>query len=251
MAFLTMFATSKSCKKTYQKPLGMDKEWTLESSPNGLNVVGVIFAIDSNGKITRIPGGNLTLQTLSSPVALTQSITKKSVSARAILNFLKIKNIDSTTSVSIQDTSHLDATFQINDGIMTVINDDIKTRFEEKSPTIESNIITLGLEKANLYLILETIRSPNFSITFDKSSKKSLEVATKIKAMIGVGGHIMKDESTNIDLVYKLNEPLTIFYKLRAINVSIENYKGTNQKKVDVSLGSIIESDELIFKKVN
>lgn len=248
MGLISLVINSKSCKKNPIKPPEIDKAWTLESSPNGLDNVGVIFAIDSSGILTRIPGGSLTVQTLSSPVAVTQNTTTKNLSAGAIINFMTIKNIDSTSNLSFKDTSHLEATFQINDGIITVINDDIKSRFEEKSSTIASNIVTLGLEKANLYLILETIKSPSVNITFDKVSKNSLTLATKIKSMIGLGGHFMKDETNNADLVYKSNQPLTIFYKLRSINVIVENYKGTGQKKVDISLGSPIKSDELNYK---
>jgi hypothetical protein len=228
------------------KPLTMDKEWTLEAAPNGLDNVGVIFAIDSTGAVVRIPGGALDLITTTEPVAVTQQTKTKNVSAGALINFLAIKYIDSTANLSLLDTSHLNATFSINNGSMTVIgNDNIKQKFSAQSSNIISNIKTFGLEKAKLYLILETIKSPNVTITFDKSSQKSASLAAKIKSMIGVDTHAKIDVTNNSDLVYTSNVPLTVFYKLRYIDVNVIGDKGTGNEKVDVALGNVVKNDEL------
>lgn len=55
-----VFAACTSTKKAIQDipqatPITMDKEWTLEHSPNALDVVGVVFAIDSTGEKKGFP----------------------------------------------------------------------------------------------------------------------------------------------------------------------------------------------------
>jgi hypothetical protein len=46
--------TTKDGKSNITGPESLGKEWTLEVTPNGLDNVGVVFAIDSNGVVTRI-----------------------------------------------------------------------------------------------------------------------------------------------------------------------------------------------------
>lgn len=230
-------------------PITMDKEWTLAHTPTALDVVGVVFTFDSTGKPLRIPGGALKVKILSAPVAVTQQTFTKNVSAGAMVNFLAIKNIGSTSNLSVADTSHVNATFSIDDGIMTVINDDIAKAFDENSETIKSNIKLFNLEKAPLYIILETIESPNVNISFDKSKAKSASLLASFKEIINANPQISTNSSAKTDLIYKNPKPVTVFYKLQSINVNVIGSKGNEPERIDLTLGKRVRSDELVYKR--
>jgi hypothetical protein len=230
-------------------PITMDKEWTLEHTPNGLDVVGVVFALDSTGEPKRIPGGSLKVKVLSAPVAVAQQTFTKNVSAGAIVKFLGIKNIGSASNLSVSDTSHVETLFSIDNGVMTVIDDDIGKAFDESSSKIAANIKLFKLEHAPLYIILETIESPNVNITFDKSKDKSASLLASFKEIISANPQISTNTVSKTDLIYKLEKPITVFYKLQAIDVNVIGSKGTEPERIDLTLGKIVRSDELVYKR--
>lgn len=226
-----------------------DKEWTLEHTPNGLDVVGVVFALDANGEPQRIPGGSLKVKTLTAPVAVTQQTFTKDVSAGAIIKFLGIKNIGASSGLSVSDRSHVSATFKLDSGTMTVINDDITKVFNENIPIMASNIKLFKLEKAPLYIILETIESPNVNISFDKTKDKGASFSASFKEIISANPQISASTVDKTDLIYKLDKPITVFYKLRSIDINVIGSKGDEPERIDLSLGKMVKSEELVYKK--
>lgn len=247
---ITFACIGISCTNDPPAPPTLDKDWTLEASPNGLDKVGVIFAIDSAGEVTRIPGGALKLETISSPVAITQQTKTKNISAEALFHFLAIKGLDSLANAGFQDTAHLNASFVVNKGTMTVIgNEDIGEKFKAQGNNIANNIKLLRLEDAKLFLILETIKSPNVSITLDRTNQTGANLAGKLKKMVGVDARFKTNVTHSSDLVYNGNDTLTIFYKLRQINVNISRGGPAEEKTIHVSLGEEVRTDEILGVK--
>lgn len=136
-------------------PKQIDKnDWTLENTPNNLDVVGVIFGVEADGSLIRIPGGRLDIKTVQSPVVLTESKSTKNVSYGALVNFLNLnKYIDSTTNVSFEDSTKLESVFLLKSGTITNINDDIASGFEKQKQLITSNVSTLNLDNTKFFLV--------------------------------------------------------------------------------------------------
>ncbi|THU34920.1 hypothetical protein FAM09_23295 [Niastella caeni] len=239
--FIVASVSIFSCSTKIIKPL--DKEWTLNEAPNALDVVGVIFAIDSDGKYKSIPGGILDLKTLTSPVAIPERTKTKNVSLNVLANFLAIKNIDSTASVSFYDSNRVNASFEVNNGQLTRINDDILGAFNKKKGLIESNIAVLGLEQSRLYIILETVQSSNVNIILNKSNKWGAEMNAKVKEMIKANTRGKGSTTNNVSLVYNSGAPVTVFYKLNAINVFKIKDKSDGKDKYEIELGQPVHAD--------
>lgn len=227
-------------------PPTLDKTWTLSSAPNALDVVGVVFAVDENGNYKSIPGGKLDVKVLSSPVAITERSKTKNVSLGLLVKFLAIRNIDSSTNASVYDTAKLTASFVVNEGNLSRIDDDILKAFNQKKPVIESNIGVLGLDKSRLFIILETIQSSNVSIVLNKNKKWGTGMKAKVDKIVQASGGLNVDKKDNSSLVYKNAVPVTVFYKLNAINVF--KLKGPTDK-YEVELGDLVKENEIIIKR--
>ncbi|MGZ3767865.1 MAG: hypothetical protein ACXVA2_24590 [Mucilaginibacter sp.] len=218
-------------------PKNIDNYWTLEATPNGLDTVGTVFAVDSKGTLTRIPGGTLKLKVSKQPIQLAQQSKVKDLSYGAVINFLQLKNIDSTAHVGGNDSSHLQAQFSLTNGMISIPNDDMITAFNDKSKIIADNVKFLSLENQKLYIVLETISSNKVNITLDKTNTGAVEASVKFKTIFKVNPKIQWSGNIKDDLVYDLTTPLTVFYHLRPINVNVIGDKGTGAEKVVVSLG--------------
>lgn len=248
---LNFFSCSNSNKtiKSGIKPsqINLD-EWTLETVPNKLDKVGVIFGLDEEGRLVRIPGGDLQLKTNSSVIAMTEQKIKRTFGAMA--QFLEINNLsDSLMSFGLDYSNKLNLNFSIKDGSLTNINDDISTGFERQRKLIESNMSVLNLDTSNIYLVLETIQSSNVNMSFDKSNSASVNAFSKIKSLFALNSKIHFNSEKSNELVYTAAEPLTIFYKLKKINIRISKIKGDPQNKIELSLGDNSTIKELLIKK--
>lgn len=185
----------------------------------------------------------------SGPIAVTKQSFTKNVSAGAIIRFLAIKNIGADSKLSLRDTSHVNATFNIDGGTMTVIDDDIIKAFTASSATIASNIKFLKLEHAPLYIILETIESPNLKISFDRSKAQSASLVASVKEVVSANPQIDASTDAETSLTYKQDKSITVFYKLQTIDVNIIGSKGDEPERIDLTLGKKVKSDELVYKR--
>lgn len=251
--YVLIFIVSTSCNTHFKNsitPPQIDKDdWTLESTPNNLDVVGVVFGVDSHNNYLRIPGGKLQLKTTSSPTVLSEQRKNKTVSYGAIVNFLKLTTLsDSLGKIEFEDSTKLNLNFSIKEGIITNIDDDIANAFEQQRKVIESNLVTLNLDSTRLFLVLETIQSPNVSILFSRSKATESQAFSKIKNLLNIDGHFQVTSNNNDELSYNLQESLVIFYKLRQINVKVSKIKGEPLQKVELSLGQNLNSDELTIQ---
>lgn len=250
LLFLILLLLLLACNSHFRNsivPKQIDKnDWTLENTPNNLDVVGVIFGVEANGSLIRIPGGRLDIKTVQSPVVLTESKSTKNVSYGALVNFLNLNRyIDSTTNVGFQDTTKLESVFLLKSGTITNINDDIASAFEKQKPLIISNVSTLNLDSTKFFLVLETIQSPNVDISFNKSKSTTFAIYSKLQKLLNFNTNIHVSRDNNNQLTYELQEPLVVFYKLKRINKTISRIKGSPLKKVELSLGDNVTSDEL------
>ncbi|MGZ3814567.1 MAG: hypothetical protein ACXVJN_22465 [Mucilaginibacter sp.] len=219
-------------------PKNLDKYWTLEPAPNALDTVGVVFAVDSKGVPTRIPGGTLKLHVSKGSIALAEQSKDKIVSFGATVNFLQLKYTDSTAHVAANDSNHVQAAFKVTDGTIGAPgDDDLRAAFDAKSKLIADNVKFLSLENQKLYIILETISSKKVNITFDRTSKGGADISVKFKSIFKANPAVSWSGNTKDDLVYDLGTPLTVFYHLRPIDVNVIGNKGTGEEKVVVSLG--------------
>lgn len=231
-------------------PITKGNEWTLEKAPNGHDVVGVIFALEPNGNVKRVPGGNLNIKTSTAPIEVASQTFTKSVSAGAVVNFLGLKNIGAGSNLSVSDSSHLDVTFSIANGMQTIIVDEnVASIFKEKKAALESNMEFFNLKNLPLFIILETIQSPSVSITFDKTRDKSAAFAASFKELISANPHVSASTVDKTDLIYKRDTPVTVFYKLQKINMNVIGAKGDEPERMVLSLGEKVRSDELVYKK--
>lgn len=204
------------------KPLNYDTYWTLASSPNSYDDAGVIFAVDSKGKITRIPGGRLEMKIDENDIKITKQNFDKYISIGATTDFLKIKNIDSTStgSVSAKDSIYLNVNFNVENGRLNILNGNLKDAFNKKRELIESNVEILNLGKQKLYLILETIKSNKVEITFNKATIGEVNAEIKLKKILNTAPKANFKIITDNSLIYNLDEHLVVFYHLVPLKVN-------------------------------
>ncbi len=227
--------TNKNSKKIITPaPLSLN-EWSLETSPNNLDLVGTILTFDTKNEPLRIPGGVLELKTNKSKVILTEQTFTKSFSS--ILRFLQISiDKDSLMYAGLNDSIKTNVNFSVNNGIITNINDDITTAFEKQKKLIEANMQILDFDTSKVYLIIETIQSPTVNMVFDKSSKINVNTFLNLKKVISVSPQIENDINRRNTLIYNIEEPLVVFYKYKKLNVKVSKIKGQTGKKIELSL---------------
>jgi len=224
------------------------KGWGLNTAPNELDKVGVIFAVDENNKLLDIPGSSLNLKTKSGSVALSERTITKNVSFSTAINLLPSKN-NYSANAKFNNTAILSTTFKLEKGIETRIDDNLPKAFEEKRAGIEATIKFLGLKTQKVYLILETIQSSNVSMTFDKSKNWGAELDAKMNEFASANPSVTSKGTNNSDLAYNDTIPLTFFYRLRGIDVFIDKNKETGTEKYTVSLGKLVNPEEIIIKR--
>lgn len=209
--------------------------YTVNPAPSGLDSVGIIFAVDPKGTITTI--GNLNLKVNSDSVSVPQEVSTSNVSFKFLLDFLAIKNLDSTARAAITDTIKMSTKFVINTGVKSRFDPDINLldAFNAKKSTIISNIKFLSLQKSRLYLIIEAIKSTEVNLSNIRNSNFSFDATAKFKQLVKLNPEVNISNVKNNSLVYSTNTPRVIFYKLRPIEVDI--IKGPNTEKFELSLG--------------
>ncbi|HTE33977.1 MAG TPA: hypothetical protein VK666_26535 [Chryseolinea sp.] len=211
--------------------------YTLNPSPNALDTVGVIFAIDKKGIPTIIPGSPvLTVKTsnITTPIIY----RSKNTSLELASKFLKVKSADSLASVKFFDTLRTEISFKVSNGTLSRTPDDLSQAFNAVKVAVGNNIKFLGLEDNTFYMILETVKTDSLEITVDGGSGTGGKAAAAFKKMIDLG--VSGDTRTRYvnDLIYhKLGEPVTVYYTLRKINIGTTGTKGNSDYKVEPSLG--------------
>jgi len=235
---LLLFVTS-SCKDTDQPPQvkQIDTYWTLLPAPNGLDTVGTIFAVDTLGTLTRVPGAALPLHVSNNPIQLPDQSKTKSVSWGAIANFLGEKGLVDGANVSFSDSTSIKATFKITNGELSSFDDDLPKVFDAKSEILAHNIKFLKLEGQMLYIVLETIRSRDLNISLYRTDDMNTKGSINLTKMVDLNPRLSISSESKNELNYKLERPLVVFYHLRPIDVNIIGSKGDKDSKIEVSLG--------------
>jgi hypothetical protein len=208
--------------------------YTINPAPSGLDSVGIMFSIDAKGAVTTI--GNLNLKVNTDSVSVPQEVSTSNVSFKFLLDFLNIKNLDSTSKMSIRDTVKLSSKFRVDKGVKSRFDPDVNLleAFNLKKPTIISNIKFLGLQKNRLFLIVETIKSGEVNLSNIRSSNFSFDTDAKFRELINLNPGVNITKIRDNSLVYSTPIPRVIFYKLRPINVDV--IKGPEPGKINVSL---------------
>lgn len=209
--------------------------YTINPAPSGLDSVGIIFSIDPKGSITTI--GNLNVKVNSDSVSVPQEVSTSNVSFKFLLDFLNIKNLDSTTSLAVRDTAKLSSNFRVDRGVKSRFDPDVDLlkAFNSKKSTITSNIKFLGLQKNRLFLIVEAIKSGEVNLSNIRGSNFSFDADAKFKQLINLNPAVNISKVRDNSLVYSTPTPRVIFYKLRQIDVDV--IKGPEPGQINVSLG--------------
>ena len=228
------------------QPKKMDTSWTLLPAPNALDTVGTIFAVDSFGVLTRIPGGTLLLHISNNPIQIAEQSKNKTVSWGAMASFLGTKGLINGADASFNDSTTLEATFKITNGQLSSFDDDLPKAFAKKSELIAHNVKFLKLEDQKLYLVLETIRSGDINISFDNTNDMKSNLSVDVEKLVKLNPHLSISLESKNDLVYKLDYPLIVFYHLRPIDVNVISGKGGSQEQVNISLGDTIQNQQVL-----
>src|SRR5690606_32912620 len=110
---------------------------------------------------------------------------------------------------------------------------------------IADNIKFLELEKAQVYMIMQTIQSPSVNLTLINNSNVEVNVLAKIKQVLDVTTDPKVKVVGERNLVYNLPNSLVMFYQLRKVNINTIGSRGNNDLKIDVTMGSKVETLEL------
>jgi hypothetical protein len=242
---LIVFLSNCGTKIPVVKPQAIDlKEWTLQNTPNSLDTVGVLIAIDKKGKKTRIPV-TLEIPTTTGDVVIAEQSKTRDVDVGSLVKFLNVPGLDTSSNTSFNLNSQIKAGFDVNNAQISIPNGNLLEAFNKKSRDIADNIKFLGLENNNVYMIIQTIKSPSVNLTLNKNSDVEVNFLAKIKQIIGNTTNAKVKVSGDQNLVYNLESPLVVFYQLRKINVNAIGSRGSNDLKVDVSVGSKVDTPAL------
>lgn len=251
LSALSIGLISCTSNQMYKTPKNLDKYWTLSSTPNTIDQVGVIFGSNDKGEIVRIPGGKLDLVTKSGRTELSVRKQDKHLSINALVDFLALKSADSasTLSLSVEDSLKMLSNFSISKPILTVSDQDLTLAFESKKKTIENNLKFLNLDKLRLYLILETIKSNQVDISLERRNEASLKLIAKISKTINLHPKVKINTSDDHKLQYTLTDTLTMFYHLVPIDINILKDRGPDQREVRISIGSPLSNQQELARE--
>jgi hypothetical protein len=220
------------------------KNFVLNPNPNELDTVGIIFSMDKHGQITAV--GDLHLKTTTGLIVVPQEIDSSLVSFGALLSFLKLKDNDSL-SARIHDSVKVLSTFKVKGGTQTRFNldEDLTDAFNSRARNIFKNMKFMDIADSRLYLITETIRSPEVNVSRIKSIRGGVDVNAKFQNLIKGSPSVDLVKNKDNSLSYKLNSSPIIFYKLRKVNVEVIETKGPEGKILEFKLGDNVNSFEL------
>lgn len=206
--------------RSLQNTSPLPPDWTLEVTPNNLDVVGTVFALKKKQYIYIY---TVPLKDTQGIVVVPNNKIQQTVSLGAFLNFLQIKGLD-TASLNIGDSTHLMSDFDVSNAAMVRQNDDLLAPFQ--NPQIRKIIIdNLNAQflDANdrVYLITDIIKSPSVKIDVDRYADPHLNIALTVSKILSINPNFGDSRTDSTSINYNLKDTLTIFYKLNRINFNL------------------------------
>lgn len=215
------------------------QDYTFDESPNDLDNVGYVFAIDRNKSITPII--NLNLRPIQGSIEIVKKTSTKDISFGAILGFLGLSSLNMTSNDSIDNDRKITTTFSfssplINRGFLVTLDSAI----DLNKAAIKRSIIDQHLENARIYVILETIKTKNLIYDFKKSNIGDAKLSANLQKIASINPNAKWDAGTTSSLDYDSDKELTVFYKLFQIDV-LSGITGT----IEIQRGSLVNTPEL------
>jgi hypothetical protein len=250
-SFILLVVQTPSCNEAKNKidnlATSLLKNYSINPTPSALDTVGLIFSIDTNGRIT--PVGALDLHaSKGDSVAIPYEVDTSNISFGLLLNLLNIKNFDSTTNIKAVDTIRVITTFKVDQGTISRydVNLPLSNLFNAKKDIIAGNVKFLGLQNDPLYLILETIKSNQVNLTNLKTAHLDFDAEVQLKKLIELNPNANAKPSSAGGVKFSSTDSRVIFYKLRQINVNIIEARGPGDTtRVDLSLGPLVKKSGL------
>ena len=196
--------------------------YNISESPNTIDTVGYIFAV--RGK-NSLPISYITSMRPTYGNIKVGEYTKTSgTTVEVLANFLGVKNVDLTANTGLTNTTELNTTIKIENATLarTPLLD-INAKVQEKKQLILDFIKNNPADGAagyNYYVIIETVKSNNINISFDKQVTGNVTLDAKFQEIAKGNTKVSWDKNKKYQLVYNMDEPLVVLYKAYKINTS-------------------------------
>ena len=213
-------------------------DWTLVSTPNSLDDVGTIFAIDRTQQ-TYIPV-KLRVPLESGTVQIPSRKLDKSVNIGFLLGFL------GATSFGISDTSHIVSSFDVSQAVLYRPTKSLAGPFEENHADIIKELNFRSLSNSRVYLVTEIIKAKKVDISYSREGEVGGNLANLITKYVDIKNAGVKFQNKDSTLLsYSLNDSLTIFYKLSRIELKKLKFRDPLKKDSIVSVTISNSYDQL------
>ena len=191
----------------------LDKSYIMCPAPNALDVVGNVFAVDKNKAKYNVT--TLTIAKDNGIIVLPKYSFDRTITVSLLAKFLgNAANLFSAEG-SYDSSAKIHTVFEATENQVDRTSDlpsALKAVLAIKAQMADLNKSIPGLK---YYMIIEVIKSKRLTITTDKGNANKIGLKGETKTIpISGGGTVSWDKTKGYLLDYKLDSPLTVFYKV-------------------------------------
>lgn len=216
-------------------------DYTFETTPNDLDNVGYVFAVDESK--TQIPITTLSLSPKEGNIVVETNSSTKDITFGALLKFLGIKNFNIPANADYNNNTKVTTTFKLeNPRIARAYLITLDSVLSKNKDAIRNVMKNQNLDASQLYVILEVIKSNKMTYDFSKSKLGNADLNAVFSTIGSVNDSLKWNNSGKKSLNYDLKTPLNVFYKLYKLNV-LGGINGNG----DIIRGNLVKEDELVY----
>ncbi|WP_428229148.1 hypothetical protein [Flavobacterium sp.] len=215
-------------------------DYTFETTPNNLDNVGYVFAV--NRDKMQIPITMLNLDPIEGTIVVPTNSSTREMSLGALIKFLGVPNVNITANADLNNTTKVTTTFALeNPKVSRAFLTKLDSEITEKKESIKTVLISQNLQNADVYVILETIKTSKVTYDFSKSKIGKASLDAVFQNIASTEDSFKWNNSGSGSLSYDLKKDLTVFYKIFKIEV-LPGAAG-----MDLKRGVLVKDSELIY----
>ena len=243
---LIIFLSFSQCKSTKEaEDLNISKvkldDYSFETTPNDINNVGYIFALDGNK--TQIPIIKLNLSPEEGNIVIETKSQIRDVTFGALLKFFGISNFKIPINAGFNNKTKIKTKFKlVNPRISRAYLTTLDSVLSKDKSKIRDALKRQNLDESQLYIIFETIKTNKMTYEFSKDKIGNTQLNAVLSNVATMNDSLKWNNRTDKTLSYELNSPLTVFYKLFRINV-LDGIIGNGE----IKRGDLVTESELIY----
>jgi len=240
LPLLVLLFFISSCKTAITPPTVKLTDYAFETTPNNLDNVGYVFAVNKDKM--QIPITMLNLDPIEGTIVVPTNSSTREMSFGALIKFLGAPDVNMTASADLHNTTKVTTTFSLeNPKVSRAFLTKLDSEITEKKESIKTVLISQNLQNANVYVIFETIKASKVTYDFSKSKIGKASLDAVFQNIASTEDSFKWNNSGSGSLSYDLKKDLTVFYKIFKIEV-LPGAAG-----MDLKRGVLVKDSELIY----